>query len=240
VSLNFATRTQSHKLAESSLREVLEASCLCGIFFKIFRLTHNQKPDNWLKKSKNSTSLQGKLAGMKKLILSFLFLMFAVHFVCAQKTDLLIRSSDKGLYLEHKVVPKESFYSVGRLYNVSPKSIASFNKLDMTKGLFIDQKIRIPLTDTNFIQQGNSGTPVYYKAKDKEDLAKVSADNNNVPVSNLKMWNDLNTDKVKEDAKLIVGFLVSKGMPSITINTKPVQADPVEKKIEKPIEKPVE
>src|SRR5258705_9697361 len=102
---------------------------------------------------------------MKKFFLSFLFLMFGAHFLCAQKADLLIKSSDKGLYLEHKVVAKESFYSVGRLYNVSPKSIASFNKLDMTKGLFIDQKIRVPLTDTNFTQNGNKGTAVYYKVK---------------------------------------------------------------------------
>ncbi len=171
---------------------------------------------------------------MKKLVLSFLFLVFAAHFVCAQKADLLVKSSDKGLYLEHKVVPKESFYSVGRLYNVSPRSIASFNKLDMTKGLFIDQKIRIPLTDTNFIQNGNSGTPVYYKVKDKEDLAIVSTNNRNVSIPDLKLWNNLSRDNVKEGSKLIVGFLISKEMPSITINNKPKQDEPVVK-VEEPV-----
>ena len=127
-----------------------------------------------------------KSHGMKKLVLSFLFLVFAAYSLHAQKADLFLKSSDKGLYLEHKVVPKESFYSVGRLYNVSPRSIASFNKLDLNKGLFIDQKIRIPLTDTNFIQNGNKGTAVYYKVKDKDDLSKVSVNNNNVSITNLK------------------------------------------------------
>lgn len=171
---------------------------------------------------------------MKKLVLSFLFLVFAAHIVSAQKADLLLKSSDKGLYLEHKVVPKESFYSVGRLYNVSPKFIASFNKLDLNKGLFIDQKIRIPLTDTNFTQNGNKGTPVYYKVKDKGDLSKVSASNNNVSITNLRWWNDLSDNKVKEGAKLIVGFLMSKEMPSITINNKPKQEEPVVK-VEEPV-----
>ena len=171
---------------------------------------------------------------MKKPVLLFLFLAFAFHFVCAQKADLLVKSSDKGLYLEHKVVPKESFYSVARLYNVSPKSIASFNKLDMTKGLFIDQKIRIPLTDTNFTQDGNSGTPVYYKVKDKEDLAGVSSNNKNVSLSKLKTWNDLPGDNVKEGAKLIVGFLMSKEMPSVTINSKSKSEEPVVK-VEEPV-----
>ena len=173
---------------------------------------------------------------MKKLVLSFLFLVVSAHFMCAQKGDLLIKTSDKGLYLEHKVVPKESFYSVGRLYNVSPRSIASFNKLDMNKGLFIDQKIRIPLTDTNFIQLGNSGTPVYYKVKDKDDLGKISSDIKNVPVSNLRLWNNLSGD-IKEDSRLIVGFLVSKELPSVTIDTKPVTEEPIKKPVEKPVDK---
>jgi LysM repeat protein len=134
-------------------------------------------------------------------------------------------------------VSKESFYSIGRLYNVSPQFIASFNKLDLTKGLFIDQKIRVPLTDTNFIQQGNSGTPVYYKVKDKDDLAKVSINNNNVPVSNLKGWNDLSGDIVKEGSKLIIGFLISKAMPSVTIKNKTRTEEPVVQPAEKLVEK---
>ncbi len=166
---------------------------------------------------------------MKNLALSFLFLAFATHLLFAQKADLLVKSSDKGLYLEHKVVPKESFFSVGRLYNVSPKFIASFNKIDLNKGLFIDQKIRIPLTDTNFTQDGNKGTPVYYKAKDKGTLAEISSGHNNVSIANLKWWNDLSGDNVKEGAKLIVGFLLSKEMPSITINNKSKPEEPVAK-----------
>ena len=164
---------------------------------------------------------------MMKLVLSFLFLVSAAHFLCAQKTDLLVKRSDKGLYLEHKVVPRESFYSVGRLYNVSPKFIASFNKLDLNKGLFIDQKIRIPLTDTNFTQNGNKGTAVYYKVKDKESLAEISSGYKNVSITNLKWWNDLSGDHVKEGVKLIVGFLLSKEMPSITISNKPKLEEPV-------------
>jgi LysM repeat protein len=174
---------------------------------------------------------------MKKFILSFILLLFTAHFVSAQKKELVVKSSDKGLYLEHKVIPKESFYSIGRLYNTHPKSIASFNKLDMNKGLLIDQKIRIPLTDTNFTQQGNSGTPVYYKVGDNEGLMTVSNKNNNVKLANLRLWNNLSGDEVKEDTKLIIGFLQSKEMPSVTINNKPKEEETVTKVEEKPIEK---
>ncbi len=172
---------------------------------------------------------------MKKFALSFSLLAFFFLFAQAQKADLMVKSSDKGLYLEHKVQPKESFYSVGRLYNVHPRAIAAFNKLDMNKGLFIDQKIRIPLTDTNFTQQGNSGTPVYYKVGPGEDLGKVSQSNRDVSLENLRSWNNLSGDNVKEGQKLIVGFLLTKEMGSVTITQK-VKKPAEEKKTE---EKPV-
>jgi LysM repeat protein len=165
---------------------------------------------------------------MKKNFLFFFAIQLLVHAATAQKEELLIKSSDKGFYLEHKVVPKESFFSVGRLFNVSPKSIAGFNKLDFNKGLFIDQKIRIPLTDTNFTQKGNSGTPVYYKVKGKDDLSTIST-SNNVSISTLKAWNNITGDKIKEDTKLIIGFLMTKGMPSVTIGNKPKEEEPVVK-----------
>src|SRR5690348_4501986 len=119
---------------------------------------------------------------MKNLLI--LFLLFSTP-VLAQKPDLYARSGDKGLYLEHKVVKSESFFSIGRKYNVQPKSIADFNKLDLNKGLNIDQKLRIPLTDTNFSQEVNGLIPVYYKVGEKDNLDKIVKTFNNVSVDKL-------------------------------------------------------
>lgn len=170
---------------------------------------------------------------MKQFFFSFLTLILFSISVTAQKTDLVVKNGDKGLYLEHKVAAKESFFSVGRLYNVHPKHIASYNKLDMAKGLLIDQKLSIPLTDTNFTQKSNSGTPVYYKTSNNVSLEDISKENNNVAIANLKGWNNLSSDNAKKDTKLIIGFLLSKEMPSITI--KPKTSEPVARKEEKPV-----
>jgi LysM domain len=171
------------------------------------------------------------LVSMRKFLFSFLCLVIAAQFTAAQKGDLLVKSSDKGLYLDHKVVAKESFFSIGRLYNVHPKHLASFNKLDMNKGLLIDQKLKIPLSDTNFTQKGNKGTPVYYKADDDMSLMKVSKENNDVLLADLRGWNGVSDDKVKKNSKLIVGFLQSKEMPAITITRKVVPDEPVVKEL---------
>ena len=61
-------------------------------------------------------------SGYHEEIFSFLlFYVFAGSYLFAQTEDLLVRSGDKGLFLEHKLTPKENFYSIGRLFNVPPK-----------------------------------------------------------------------------------------------------------------------
>lgn len=166
---------------------------------------------------------------MKKVISVVLLFFIHAHILLAQKADLVVKNSDNGLYLDHKVMAKETYYSLGRLYNLHPRSIASFNKLDMNKGLNIDQKVKIPLLDTNFTQKGNSGTPVYYKVGDNEGLLTVSKKNNNVTLANLRGWNDLTSDVLKKDQKLVIGFLQSREMRSVTVGSEPKTVEPVVK-----------
>jgi LysM repeat protein len=125
----------------------------------------------------------------KHLLFSFVFITLT-QFSFAQTSELIVKSGDKGLYLDHKVTAKENFYSVGRLYNAPPKEIAAFNGLDMEKGLSLGQTIRIPLA-ANFSQTVNKGTPVYYRVGQNESLMKVSNANNKVSLENLRRWNNL-------------------------------------------------
>jgi len=180
--------------------------------------------------------LQANPVSMKKFVAFLSFLFVQAMILQAQKGDLVVKNSDNGLYLDHKVAAKETYYSLGRLYNLHPRSIASFNKLDMNKGLNIDQKIRIPLLDTNFTQQGNSGTPVYYRVGENEGLLTVSKKNNNVLLADIRSWNNLTSDVLKKDAKLIIGFLQSKEMRSITISGAPKKEELVVKTEANPVQ----
>src|SRR4030088_2516325 len=124
---------------------------------------------------------------MKKSVLIILFLICS-FFVFAQN-ELMVQNNGSGLYVDHSVTPKENFYSIGRLYNISPKEIASFNGLDMSKGLTIGEMIKIPLIANNFSQSTTSGRPVYYLVGEKEGLYRVSTKNNRVLMANLRKWN---------------------------------------------------
>jgi LysM repeat protein len=143
---------------------------------------------------------------MKKNFL-LAIILFCSTIVFAQN-QLIVQSSDKGLYLNHKVASKENFYSIGRQYNVSPKDIEALNGLDMNKGLSVGQNLKIPLNAGNFSQNIAKGQPIYYVVQPKEGLYRVSTKNNNVLMADLRKWNKLSSDKVEPGKKLIVGFFL--------------------------------
>lgn len=145
---------------------------------------------------------------MRKRLALLSFFLFLTSIVIGQTGQLLIKGYGKDLYLEHKVSPKEGLFAIGRSYNVHPKAIAAYNRLDMAKGLTVGQIVRIPLTDTNFTQAVNKGTPIYYNVGAKETLQKVSNVNNQVSMQSLREWNKLNSDNLTAGKKLVVGFLV--------------------------------
>ncbi len=163
---------------------------------------------------------------MKKLFLLSVVFIALAFCAAAQPGELIIKGGSKGLYLDHKVAPKEGLFAIGRLYNTHPKHIAAYNRLDMNAGLAIDQVIHIPLTDTNFTQKTKNGTPVYYAVGEGEGLLKVSNANNKVTMQKLRDWNGLTNDNIPAGAKLVVGFLVSKEMAALAINN-PVKEQPV-------------
>lgn len=148
---------------------------------------------------------------MKRFLLLSIIFFLAAGPLFTQE-DLIIRHGAKGFYLDHKVMAKENFYSIGRLYHTHPRNIAGFNNLDMTKGLGLGQMLKIPLTDTNFVQAGNRGIPVYYIVNENESLEAASRKNNKVPVPNLRNWNNLPGNNLSPRTKIIVGFLVTNEM----------------------------
>ncbi|RYY66021.1 MAG: LysM peptidoglycan-binding domain-containing protein [Chitinophagaceae bacterium] len=170
---------------------------------------------------------------MKKLTLLFLSICFSIVAFCQ---ELLVQSGDKGLYVVHTVAPKENFYSVGRLYAISPKEIAAFNNVDMTHGLSIGQSIQIPLTAANFSQASAAqGRPVYYVVGEKEGLYRVSLKNGKVLMADLRKWNHLSSDAISTGQKLIVGYLGAAQAAPATVSapashppaSTPVTHDPV-------------
>jgi len=147
---------------------------------------------------------------MKNRIALFISLIICVFAGQAQKLN--IEGSSGKFYLNHVVVAKENWYSIGRLFNLPPHDIANFNNLAFDKPLEVNTVLKIPLTAQNFDQKqvkstGETLVPIYHVVQDKEWMFKISSTYNDVPVTSLEKWNKIKRDEVKEGIPLIVGYL---------------------------------
>lgn len=165
--------------------------------------------------------------------------------VQAQNKLLLVEGEAPNLFIDHKVAPKENYYSIGRIYNVSPKEVAPFNHLVLENGLSLGQVLKIPLVASNFLQVGNAlegevVVPLYHIVKGKESLYKISTQYNKVPIEALKKWNNLKANGVANGTKLIVGYLkVKKDLSPLSNMAKVKPNDMVTNKVESKVEVPV-
>jgi LysM repeat protein len=140
--------------------------------------------------------------------------------------ELTVFGQTGKLYLEHTVVAKENWYSVGRLYNTNAKELAPFNHLALTQPLAIGQVLQIPLTAENFSQDqkktpAETLIPVYHITQEKEWMYRISVNHNKVPIPTLEKWNNVNKDAVRPGMHLIVGYLKVRTALSALASIKP-------------------
>jgi LysM repeat protein len=151
---------------------------------------------------------------MKKLFfLLFLMPLFAV----AQKV------------ITHTVKAKESLTSIGRLYNINGRELATYNNIDYEKGLTLGQVLKIPAAGASteapkteavkpvsvparpvpaiktILVDEKKATPVYHTVAKKQTLYAISK-LHNTTVADIKKWNNLTADALSEGTKIIVGY----------------------------------
>ena len=172
----------------------------------------------------------------------FLVILFSCFTSFAQTTPLLVQlDRNNNPYLSHNIGPKENFYSIGRIYNVSPRVFAPYNGLELTSALSIGQQLKIPLNEVNFWQTGTrkeneTVIPVYHVVKQGELLAKISQLFNTDNAS-VKSWNNLKSDAVSVGSKVIIGFLkVDKTLSPLAAQGMNVRSEPTLVKQEPKVE----
>lgn len=126
----------------------------------------------------------------------------------------------------HTVEAKENFYSIGRLYNVHPKDLATYNNIDFEKGLSIGQVIKIPpaskgapmpdapaqtntplpvVKEQPTKKTTGATSPIYHTVAPKESLYGISK-KYNASIEDIKKWNNLSNDALSIGMNIIVGY----------------------------------
>lgn len=176
---------------------------------------------------------------MKHLFVLIGLVLFV--FIGAQAQEKLAAKSSGGIMtIEHIVQPKESLYSLARKYKVSVTEIADINKFDKDKSLIIAEKIIIPLNADNFNQTDKKGIPVYYTVISGGELLDISKKFNNVPVKELRSWNNLKKDELTKGQEVVVGYVAGEKTEIAAKTEKPKTETAKVVKEEKPKAEPKE
>ena len=166
---------------------------------------------------------------MSRWLLTVLFTIITSVGLFAQQNKLEIKGTGSNLYLDHQVAPQESFYSIGRMYNVAPKDLASYNKVALEGGLSVGQDLKIPLDKSNFTQSEVKSVldfliPVYHQVASGETLYRLGITYNKVSMESLKKWNSLSSDAVNVGSSMVIGFLkVDKNQSSLASSQPPAR-----------------
>jgi len=187
---------------------------------------------------------------MKKYCLFILVFLIGLTAFAQQK--LQIKGKGNSMYIEHKVGEKESLSSIGRLYGITASQLARFNGKSPSSLLSKGSTIKVPFKVQD-IQTSNTGTALYHVVSKGDNLFKIAQTYNKVPLTQMKKWNKLSNNAVKNGQQVIVGYLktneeqviASKTLPSennipgkntetaaVTVPDKPATA------ISEPVKKP--
>ena len=148
---------------------------------------------------------------IKRKSLAIFLIFFITHSAFAQ-SGLDIQGVTPDLHLTHTISNRDTWYSIGRLYNINPKEAATYNLTTIEKPLAIGQQIKIPLTRVNFSQTGIKHAdevfvPLFHTVQPKEWMYRISVNHNRVPIETLEKWNNISRDNATAGTRLIVGYL---------------------------------
>ena len=153
----------------------------------------------------------------------------------------------------HVVGAHESFYNIGRKYNVPPRELAAFNNITLESALRIGQVLKIPVKKTKAAlvtkvkaekkAAEKTGTgkatlkkeptinepallvPVYHVVQRKEGLNQISR-LYHISADNIKKWNKLKSASLNLGSTLIVGYTQSAGNEN-KINPEPPKTEKI-------------
>lgn len=185
----------------------------------------------FFKKIRNTLFVMRKL-----LIVVFFYFIGSI----AKSQNLTVEGTAPDLYIIHIVAPKENFYSISRLYNQPPKTIAALNNIVMEKGLTIGQHVKIPLNAQNFDSDessnaGGARIPLTRIVAQSETLFKIGTDLH-VTAKAIRSWNHLTSDKIAPGSPLIVGYLNTNNAAAATLKNSTAAATNANTAVEKNVE----
>ncbi|RZK18622.1 MAG: LysM peptidoglycan-binding domain-containing protein [Pedobacter sp.] len=166
---------------------------------------------------------------MHKIYLSA-FVLFALNIANAKantgRDSIGVENNNGKKLIVHQIVAKDTYYSVGRRYNVSPKDIMSFNENKYLQvGVIIKVPTNIPWGTTNnstvTSNQPTDGGIIEHTVKAKENL-NMLAEKYGTTINEIKRLNNLSGNNLSIGQILKIATKNSANVPATTPTPAPI------------------
>lgn len=153
---------------------------------------------------------------MKRFWGMLVWCMYVVKPLWAQS---IIQQYQAQRYIPHEVMPGETWYRLGQIYQLHPDLIARANGMTVDSVLRLHTTIKIPLLPENFIQPhqipAQGYQPVFHQVMPGETLYHISTLYKPATVEDLRLWNHLTDNAIRSGQLLVVGYMRfnSKALP---------------------------
>ncbi|SFV35892.1 LysM peptidoglycan-binding domain-containing protein [Thermoflavifilum thermophilum] len=152
---------------------------------------------------------------MKGICGIILFCLFVIRLASAQaivhEQQTSSQPDEARLFIEHRVMPGETWFRLGQIYRLNPALIARANGMTTDSALRLYTQIKIPLLAENFIQPHQVPSagyqPVFHQVKPGETLYHISRLYPSATVEDLRNWNHLSGNDIRSGQLLVVGFM---------------------------------
>ena len=180
----------------------------------------------------------------------FFFSIFCVLFsfgaiANTSRDSIGVENQNGNKLILHKVQPKETYYSIARLYKVAPKGLIEFNNnMALNIGTVVKVPTSVPFTALakNTVQAVSQDNIIEYKVGPREFLYAI-ARRFNTTVEDIKQLNNLKSEKLSIGQLLKIRqgqgavsqpLITAKPQVPVVINTPPVSNDtPINTEVEK-------
>lgn len=143
-----------------------------------------------------------------------------------------VENSNGKKTIIHQTTAKETYYSIGRKYNVAPKDIMSFNDNKFLQiGVIIKVPTNIPFSSSAQVTKTNTTETVEYVVKPKDNLNAI-AEKLGVSVADIKTLNNLT------GSNLSIGQILKIPAKSTAVVAAPIPAEKIVAAVVKTVEVP--
>lgn len=149
----------------------------------------------------------------------------AVH----AQDKLVIMGKLPDLYIVYPASGTESLLQISNRFGFSVSKLSSYNKINVNPAAPFARGtgIRIPVNRDVILQHpAENSTAVVHIIKKGENLYRVSALYDKVPLASLREWNHLKKDIVKQGQALIIGYMINVNAPAPPVAKKQPAKEP--------------